>query len=121
MTIVVTLYCDFGDSREVACGLVEPLQFEDGYADVDDEDQAAQIVARHKHIHFPRQHPDASPESSDPSSEFDAESFVDRIPMSDVIDDIESGVVDHRLDAIEAAESAGKDRIGVQEAIDERR
>lgn len=116
-----TLYCDFGDSRDVACGLVEPLHFEEGYADVDDEEQAVQIVARHKHIHYPRQHPDASPESSDSSSEFDAESFVSRIPMSDVVDDIESGEFDAQLDAIEAAEAAGKDRIGVQEAIDERR
>lgn len=121
MISVVTLYCDLGDTRDVACGLVEPLHFEEGFADVDGEDQAAQIVARHQHIHFPRQHPDASPGSSDSSSEFDAESFVSRIPMSDVIDDIESGDYDAQLDAIEAAESAGKDRIGVQESINERR
>lgn len=113
-----TLYCDFGDSRDVACGLVEPLQFEDGYADVEDEEQAAQIVARHTHIHYPQQHPDASSDSNDG---FDAESFVGRIPMSDVIDDIESGEYDSHLDAIETAETDGKDRIGVQQAINARR
>lgn len=56
---MVTLYCDLGDTRDVACGRVEPLHFEDGFADVDDEAQAAQIVARHQHIHHPRNHPDA--------------------------------------------------------------
>lgn len=61
---MVTLYCDLGDSRDVACGLVEPLHFEGGYADVDDEEQAAQIVARHQHIHYPRNHPDAEMDTS---------------------------------------------------------
>lgn len=56
---MVTLYCDLGDTRDVACGLVEPLHFEDGYAEVNDEGHAEQIVARHRHIHYPRTHPDA--------------------------------------------------------------
>lgn len=118
------LYCDFGDTRAVACGLVEPLQFEDGYATVEDETTADRIVATHSHIHYPATHPDAErssvPESTD-SNEFDAESFVDRVPMSDVIDDIESGMVDHQLDAIESAETDGKDRQGVHDAIEARR
>lgn len=117
-----TLYCDLGDAREVACGLAEPLSFEDGFADVDDEEQAEQIVARHKHIHYPRQHPDAFDDWQSASvSEFDAEEFVDRVPMSDVIDDIESGEFDQWLRSIEAAETAGKDRQGVHDAIEARR
>lgn len=50
-----------------------------------------------------------------------AEAFVDRTPMSDVVDDIEAGTVDEALDAVETAEKQGRDRKGVKNAIKERR
>lgn len=59
---------------------------------------------------------------SESSGEFEsAEAFVDRTPMDDVIADLESGQYDDNLDAIEQAESDGRDRDGVHEAIDARR
>lgn len=53
--------------------------------------------------------------------DFDADDFVDRTPMSEVVEDIETGLYDDHLDAIEAAEDEGRDRKGVQGAIDARR
>lgn len=47
----------------------------------------------------------------------DAEAFVDRTPMEDVVEDIEDGVVDEVLDQVEAA----AERKGVLEAIEARR
>jgi len=52
---------------------------------------------------------------------FDAAAFVDRTPMSDVVDDIESGDYDEHLDEIAAAEQEGRDREGVKEAAEARR
>lgn len=49
--------------------------------------------------------------------DFDAADFVDRTPMSEVVEDIETGLYDDHLDAIEAE----ADRVGVQEAVDARR
>jgi len=49
--------------------------------------------------------------------DFDAADFVDRTPMSEVVEDLETGLYDDHLDAIEAE----ADRVGVQEAIDARR
>lgn len=53
--------------------------------------------------------------------DFDADVFVDRTPMSDVVDDIEAGEVDGNLDAVEEAEAHGRDRVGVADAIASRR
>lgn len=47
---------------------------------------------------------------------FDAEAFLNRTPMTDVIEDIESGIVDAHLEQL--AEQA--DRQGVQNAIEDR-
>lgn len=49
------------------------------------------------------------------------EGFVDRTPVTDVADDIRSGDYDDALDAIEAAEEAGRDRDTVYDAIEDRR
>jgi len=49
------------------------------------------------------------------------EGFVDRTPVTDVADDIRSGDYDDVLDAIEAAEEAGRDRDTVYDAIEDRR
>lgn len=64
---MVTLYCDHGDTRDVRCGLSEPLMFEDGYAEVEDSAAADGIVARHVHIHDARKHPDANLDGADES------------------------------------------------------
>ena len=48
---------------------------------------------------------------------FDAAGFVNRTPMDDVVDDIESGDYDDHLEAIKEA----ADREGVQDAVSERR
>ena len=62
---------------------------------------------------------DESHESA--ADDFDAESFVDRTPMADVVGDIESGDYDAHLDAIARAETEGRDRNGVADAIAARR
>lgn len=49
--------------------------------------------------------------------EFDAAEFVDRTPMADVTDDLESGEYDEHLDAIESEAS----RRGVLDAVRARR
>lgn len=107
-----------------------PLEFDDdGYAEVDDPEVADKLLTMHRHIarggHGPSGSPDASTsgksESEGEIGEFDAESFVDRTPMETVVDDIISGDYDAHLDAIEAAEDAGRDRDGVADAIDDRR
>lgn len=97
------------DSRQ-ALGDESPLEFdEDGYAEVDDEEAAELCAALHRDIRV-------EPAFSG-ADEFDAEAFVDRTPMDDVVADLESGDYDDNLEAIE--ESA--DRQGVLEAIDQRR
>lgn len=64
---------------------------------------------------------DTTATHSDDGSTFDAAVFVDRVPQDDVIADIESGEYDAHLDAIEAAETEGKERNGVLDTIDARR
>lgn len=59
--------------------------------------------------------PDDESESADDG--FDADAFVDRTPMEDVVEDIRAGEVDDHLDAV--AEAA--DRVGVEDAVGERR
>ncbi|WP_042662568.1 hypothetical protein [Haloferax sp. ATB1] len=104
-------------------GKDSPLEFdEDGYAFVDDPMVASKLLAMHRHIERGGDGPedaDTDAASGDPEA-FDAEAFVDRTPMSDVIDDIESGEFDDHLGAIEVAESDGRDRDGVHSAIDAR-
>lgn len=95
-------------------GPLSPLEFDDdGYAELDDEGLASSVVALHPHVERAR--------DNNESDDVDAEAFVDRVPQDDVIADIESGEYDAHLNAIEAAETDGKDRIGVQQAIEERR
>lgn len=36
------------------------VHFADGYAEIEDVDEAARIVATHKHIHYPHAHPEAT-------------------------------------------------------------
>lgn len=110
------LRCDLGDdySGTVHAGHVldKPLEFSNGTATVDNEEDARAIARRHIHLHYD------GPANRDG---FDAEAFVDRVPMSDVIEDIKSGVVlDFRLDEIAEAEAAGRDRQGVHDAIEAR-
>lgn len=63
---------------------------------------------------------DDSTEPDEEASGFDAEAFVDRTPLDDVVDDIESGEYDEHLDEIGDAEENGRDRDGVTDAIEER-
>ncbi|WP_049979367.1 hypothetical protein [Halolamina rubra] len=49
---------------------------------------------------------------------FDAEAFVDRTPMDDVVDDIHAGEADEHLDELSELDDL---RVGVQDAIGERR
>lgn len=65
--------------------------------------------------------PEDEGEGGEWESDFDADAFVDRTPMSEVVDDIRTGEYDDVLDAIEAAEEAGRDRVGVADAIEARR
>lgn len=99
------------------------FEIRDGQVEVDDYDTAAALVERYSVVEWPDGDPgapddagDEEPESED-DSEFDAEAFAGRTPMSKVVDDLETGEYDDHLDAIEAA----ADRVGVQDAIDERR
>jgi hypothetical protein len=124
---------DSGESAEVrnqqVLGDDSPLEFdEDGYAYVEDSAVADKLLAMHRHIERGGKGPagSASTETDDDAEgdsthEFDAEAFVDRTPMSDVVADLESGGYDDHLDAIKAAEEAGRDRDGVATAIENRR
>ena len=104
------------------------LQFADGVATVESEARAA-IDERSAPISYPgatvsdtgEDAADDSDGGSDPDVEdgddFDAAAFADRTPMGDVVADIESGGYDEHLEAIAAAESEGRDRQGVSDAI----
>jgi len=88
-----------------------PLVFdEEGYAEVDDA-RGEKLLTMHRHIE-PGGH---GPETGG-ADEFDAGTFVDRTPMSDVVEDIETGEYDDHLDAI--ADEAS--RQGVLDAVDAR-
>lgn len=90
----------------------ERLTVEDGEIVVKDGDLAAAIDEAYGALTLVEE-PDADESNGDA---FDAESFLDRVPMTDVIEDIESGEADDHLDAL--AEQAG--RQGVQDAIADR-
>lgn len=103
-----------------ALGPESPLETDaDGYAQVADEAAAELLATLDPNVELASAPaPDDEPGNEDSADdEFDAEAFVDRTPMSDVIDDLESGAYDEHLDAIEAA----AERVGVQDAIDARR
>lgn len=95
-----------GDRLEVTDGLAAHLCESRGDFDrVDDAGEADEATE------------DVDDEQTDESDGFDAEAFADRTPMDDVIEDIEAGEADEHLDAV--AEAA--DRVGVQDAVGERR
>ena len=60
---------------------------------------------------------DDTSEDVDEESGFDAEEFVDRKPMDDVIEDIHAGEADDHLTAVQDA----AERVGVSDAVGERR
>jgi hypothetical protein len=97
-----------------ALGPESPLETdENGHAEVDEEERADLLATLDPNVETLS----SPPETDDGPEEFDAESFVDRTPMSEVVEDLETGDYDDHLDEIEAT----ADRVGVQDAIDERR
>ncbi|MFC7202867.1 hypothetical protein ACFQJC_05020 [Haloferax namakaokahaiae] len=106
-----------------------PLEFdEEGVGGPVDDDTAQTLSAMHRHVTLGRRARDTDGETppdeaepKDSAEAFDAEAFVDRTPMSKVTDDLDSGAFDDHLDAIADAESDGRDRDGVNEAIEARR
>lgn len=64
---------------------------------------------------------DGDDSDEDVEDEFDAQSFVDRTPQREVINDIETGEYDEYLEEIADAEESGRDRRGVASAIESRR
>jgi len=113
---------DLDDDPELYAGHVldeVPLSFEDGEAIVDDRETARALARRHTHIHIIGAVQDDSDDVDGDGGEesFDAGEFVDRTPMSEVVEDIKSGDYDAHLEAI----SEVAEREGVQNAVDERR
>jgi hypothetical protein len=122
----VRLERDSEFTGELTIGLAEDgvLEFDDGMAVVEDEARAAAIADRYTGIEYPDSDADADSDADDgreEEEEFDAAGFVDRTPMDDVVEDLESGDYDRHLDAIQAAEREGRDRQGVADAVDARR
>lgn len=124
------LVCDLADdySGTIQAGQVlgEPLEFDDGEAVVEDEEAARELALLHKHIEYAGHVEETSEETdeneqTESEEEFDAEEFVDRTPVSDVVDNIESGEYDDHLDEILEAEQENRDRKSVQDAVEERR
>ena len=96
-----------------AATLVEryTVEWPDGDPDPDESEVEAAVEAE---AEAEAEDEDADDEADE---EFYASEFVDRTPMSRVIDDIESGDYDEHLDAIESEAS----RRGVLDAVDARR
>lgn len=113
---MVRLYCDFDDTRDVACGLAEPLHFEDGYADVDDEEEAARIVGRHQHIHYASAQSDATVRDADEELPVDPSelSVAELHDWAADTDDLAA------LDAVIAAEYSGGNRSSAIERLEQR-
>ena len=99
-----------GRFRDIERGFVADSE---GVYDVDDD---AEEQYRSRGWEDPDETDDEA-DSEAEEEEFDAEAFVDRTPMDDVVDDIENGEADDHLDAV--AEAA--DREGVQDAVEARR
>lgn len=98
-----------------------PLEFDaDGRAGPLDDARAEKIAAMHRHVTLGERarQSDETDENADEAETdgFDAEAFVDRTPMEDVVADIESGEYDEHLDAIVNA----AERAGVEDAVDAR-
>lgn len=98
-------------------------EYDDEILEVDSIEGARRLVETCHNVSWADAEPAAEETDSDtdedaePAAEFDATAFVDRTPMSVVIEDLETGDYDTHLDAIEAA----AERVGVQDAIEERR
>ena len=116
------------------------LQFDDGVATVADQARAEAIADRYAAIVYVGGTPaergegggsgeeddggeedEGADETGDEDDAFDAAAFVDRTPMDDVVEDIESGEVDAHLEEVAAAEAEGRDRQGVADAVTDRR
>jgi len=124
--ITTDLGDDFSGTVQAGQILGEPLEFEDGEAVVEEEEDARELSLLHKHLEYAGQFAEEDGASDDEDAEyedeeFDAEAFVDRTPVADVVDDIESGEYDDHLDEILAAEQENRDRKTVQDAVEERR
>lgn len=123
---MVRLHNDRGGDEDIHAGQIfgldSPIEFRDGYAEVEDSDKAEKLVNRRSNIHYARSDKtEPSGEAPDDDTEdFDARDFVDRYPMGQVIKDIESGDYDEHLNSISNAEIADRSRKGVLEAIEER-
>lgn len=101
-----------GDEQEVDHEIADHLRDHEDFevrvekdADTEESDDAAETNS------------DDESEGESAAEEFDAESFVDRTPMDDVVEDIRAGEVDDHLDAV----SEAADRVGVTDAVGERR
>jgi len=57
----------------------------------------------------------------DGSGDFDPVAFTDRTPVADVAAEIRAGDADGHLDDVDAAERRGRDRVTVQDAVEQRR
>lgn len=81
--------------------------------DIDDDDVVEHYLGRG----FERVDDGSDTDSDGADDGFDVESFVDRTPVFEVVDDIEAGEADGHLDAVKAAD----DRVTVEEAVDSRK
>jgi hypothetical protein len=122
------IYHDSGEAGELHNGQVlgddSPVEFdEEGRAGPLEDDVAGMLSAMHAHVELgERAREDIESGDEDAGDgDFDAEAFVDRTPVSDVVDDLETGEYDDRLDEILEAEQRGRNRKSVQSAVEERR
>lgn len=111
----------------------EGYTVEDGFVVVEDQAEADRLLSEYSNLELdleagaeraeamPRATMEADGVEYEDEPNFDAEAFVDRTPMAEVIEDIERGEFDDHLDAIEAAEADNRDRVGVADAIADRR
>ena len=114
------------------------LQFDDGVATVADQARAEAIADRYAAVVYAGaadadsgedgdgdadadEEDEGADETGNEDDAFDAAAFVDRTPMDDVVEDIESGEVDAHLEEVSAADAEGRDRQGVADAITDRR
>lgn len=107
-----------GQEREVDHELADYLSNrEDFVVSVEKADAVEKVDAGEDEVDSPGD--DQADDDGDVGEDegFDPSGFVDRTPMSDVVDDIHAGEVDDHLDAVQEA----AERVGVQDAIGERR
>lgn len=99
--------------------LIDGWPEEDEDAEADDEDESTGAVTTEDfepEDDGEDDFDDDMPEGGD----VDVDAFLDR-NVPEIEDDVASGHYDHKLDAIEEAEIAGEDRVGVATAIANRR